>query len=164
MSTIHQARGAYILGTDEGEARWLMGDLHLWKATGVATEGAYALMDTLVPPGGEPPPHIHRNEDEAFYVLEGEITFVVGDRSMLAKAGSFVFAPKDLPHSFTVSGPAPARFLTLLSPAGFEGFSEEMGRPGVAGSPPPPAPPDLEKLAALTAKYGLELVPPPSDH
>ena len=164
MTTIHQAREAYVLGADEGGAIWLLGDLHVWKATGVATQGAYALMEASVAPGGEPPPHIHHHEDEAWYVLEGELTFTVGDRTLQAQAGSFVFAPKDIPHSFTVRGPGPARMLAVVSPAGFEGFSEEAGRPAETLTVPPPTAPDFEKLAALATKYGLELVERPADH
>ena len=164
MSTIHQARDAYVLGADEGAAIWLLGELHIWKATGVATAGAYALMENHVAPGHEPPRHVHHREDEAWYVLEGEATFQVGDRSLPAPAGSFVFAPKGIPHGFTVRGPAPARLLVVVSPAGFEQFSEEMGRPAEARTVPPPAAPDLGKLAALTEKYGLEVVGPPPGH
>ena len=164
MSTIHQAREAYVLGADEGGAVWLLGELHLWKATGAATAGAYALMENRVGPGAEPPPHIHHREDEAWYVLEGELIYRVGDRELPASAGSFVFAPRGVPHSFTVRSPGPARLLVVVSPAGFEGFSEEMGRPAETLSPPPPAPPDMERLAALAAKYGLELAGPPPGH
>lgn len=149
------------LGPDGGRPVWVLGELHIWKASGAETGGRYALMENVVAPGGEPPPHVHHNEDEAFYVLSGDLAFTVGDQEFRATTGSFVFGPRNQPHTFRVTGPDPARLLVIVSPPGFEGFSAELGRPAEALTPPPPAQPDMEKLALLTEKYGIEIVAPP---
>jgi quercetin dioxygenase-like cupin family protein len=98
----------YGLGEHEGDARWWLGvSLATIKATGKETGGRYTLVEVLEPEGEEAPLHVHHNEDEAFWVLEGDLTFEVGDEVIEASAGSFLFGPKDIPHCYTVnSGPA----------------------------------------------------------
>jgi hypothetical protein len=93
------------------------------------------------------------------------MTFYVGDQTIKARPGSFLFGPKDVPHAFTVDS-GPARLLFIFTPAGLEGAIREMGEP--AGSltvpPQPEAPPDeaeMERLAAIAARYGAEILGPP---
>ncbi|MDQ6636426.1 MAG: AraC family ligand binding domain-containing protein, partial [Candidatus Dormibacteraeota bacterium] len=85
----------------------------------------------------------------------------VGDRRFEAGPGSFVFLPRDIPHSFVVEGDAPAKILELVLPGGFERFHIEGGRPAEGPGLPPPAPPDIAKLDRLTDSYGLRFVGPP---
>ncbi len=82
------------------------------------------------------PLHVHHKEDEAFYVLEGVMTFYVGEEAIEAGPGSFLFGPKGVPHTYTVDS-GPARLLFLFSPAGFEGFVKEAGEPARSLSVPP---------------------------
>lgn len=105
---------------------------------------------------------MHHNEDEWFYVIEGELTFWVGGQVSVAPAGAFVFGPRDIPHTFTVSS-AQARFLLVVEPAGFEGFIGALGEPAPQRviPPPPTEPPDMEALVTLAAEYGLEILGPP---
>ncbi len=142
---------------------WMVGtDLITFKATGEDTNGAYALFDSLILPQGGPPPHIHHREDEAWYVLEGEFEFLDNDRWIKASAGSFVYAPKGSLHTLKCVGKEPGRLLTLVTPAGFEKFFEELGVPGTDVSDPPPfGPAEIEKLLTTAPKYGLEIPPPP---
>jgi quercetin dioxygenase-like cupin family protein len=86
------------------------------KATAEATGGAYGLIESTIAPGASPPLHLHRREDEAFYVIEGEITFHYDGEDFAAGPGTFVFLPRDVPHTFVVEGDTPARVSTLISP------------------------------------------------
>jgi mannose-6-phosphate isomerase-like protein (cupin superfamily) len=133
-----------------------------FKASGEDTGGAYSLTDSMVPPQGDPPPHIHHREDEAFRVLEGELEVLVGENKFKAGAGSFVHLPKGVLHSYQNVGTGPARLLTLMVPAGLERFVEEVGNPGTElSSPRPFEEGDIDKLLALAPEYGLEIPSPP---
>ena len=139
----------------EGEAWWWFGGLATIKATGEQTGGRYSLVEILVPEG-EGVLHVHHFEDEGFYILEGEMTFYVGEQTIKAQPGSFLFGPKDVPHAFTVDS-GPARLLFIFTPAGLEGGIREMGEPARSLSipPQPEAPPDdaeMERLAAIAAR------------
>ena len=103
---------------------------------------------------------MHRNEDESFYVVEGEMTFYVGDERVKAGAGAFVYGPRGVPHGFEVEGPTPARILLQNYPAGFEGFPVEVGEPAMELALPPAEPPDMERLMAIAAKYDIEILGP----
>lgn len=146
----------------EGRSVWMVGtDLITFKATGEDTNGEFVLFESLVLPGGGPPPHIHRRESESFYVLEGRFEFLAGDRWIQAAPGSFVHVPKDSPHTLKNAGDSVGKLLTLAVPAGLERFFEEAGEPGTDVSSPP-GPPDVEKLLATAERYGIEFPPPPA--
>jgi mannose-6-phosphate isomerase-like protein (cupin superfamily) len=133
------------------------------KATGDETHGSFGLTEQLAPPGFAPPRHVHHDEDEEFYILEGSVTFYCGSDTFKAGSGSYVFMPRDVEHAFKVEGPEPARLLQINSPAGLERFFEEASEPAQQLILPPPAPPDIEKLTSVAAKYNIEIVgPPPS--
>jgi quercetin dioxygenase-like cupin family protein len=149
----------------EGEALWWFGVLATIKATAEQTGGQYALVEILAPDGYEGVLHVHHFEDEGFYIIEGEMTFYVGEQTIKAHPGSFLFGPKDVPHAFTVDS-GPARLLFVLSPAGLEAGIREMGEPArsLTVPPQPEAPPDeaeMERLAAIGARYGGEILGPP---
>ncbi len=159
----------YALDPGEGEALWWMGGLATIKATKEQTGGRYTLVEILVPefPMEESLLHVHHFEDEGFYILEGEMTFYIGEQTIKAHPGSFLFGPKDVPHAFRVDS-GPARLLFIFSPAGLEGFIRESSEPArTLDVPPqpeePPDPAEMEQLAALAAQYGGEILgPPPS--
>ena len=149
----------------EGEALWWFGMLATIKATKEQTGGRYTLVEILAPDGFASPLHVHHSEDEGFYILEGEMTFYVGDQTIKARPGSFLFGPKDVPHAFRVDS-GPARLLFIFSPAGMEGFIRESSEPARSLSipPQPEEPPDeaqMERLAAIAARYGGEILGPP---
>ena len=147
----------------EGKALWVAGDLVTFKVVGEDTNGAFILAEEVSPPGGGPPPHIHRREDEIFCVLEGEYEFLVGERTIRAGAGSVVYGPRNIPHTFKNVGTSPARMLAFVTPAGFEEFLEEVGEEAADGSSPPPfGQEQIEKLLATAPKYGIEMLPPPA--
>lgn len=150
------------LSKGEGATFSAVGDVYRLLATGEQTGGAYALCEARVLPGGGPPPHIHRREDESFFILEGEITFTLDGRKVVAQAGSFLQSPRNIPHSFRNEGSAPARMLILTVPSGFEQFIAEFAQPVPSfDSPPVPVTPaEIQKLLAVAPKYGIEILPP----
>lgn len=152
-----------FVGPREGECLSAAGDVYRLLARGDQTGGAYVLCEARVLPGGGPPPHIHQREEEGFFILEGEITFQLGDRRLAAAAGSFVQGPRGIPHSFKNEGSVPARMLIFVTPAQFDRFLREISEPVPSfDSPPVPFSPDqLTRLLAAAPKYGIELLPPP---
>lgn len=154
-------REATHVGPGEGKALWVAGDLITLKVVGRMTDGACTLVEETTPPQGGPPPHIHSREDEVFYVLEGELEFLVGERTIPATAGDVFHGPRGVPHTFKNVGAAPSRVLVAITPAGLEGFWEEVGEPATDLSSPPSGPPDIEKILSTAKKYGVEILPPP---
>jgi len=143
----------------EGPAFSAVGDVYRVLASGEQTGGAYALMEARVPPGGGPPPHLHTRETESFFVLEGEMTFSLGNRKVQATPGAFLQIPRGTVHAFKNEGAAPARMLIQVVPAGFDQFMKEFAHPLPSfDSPPVPVTPaDIEKLLAVAPKYGIEI-------
>ncbi len=151
---------AYMLADAEGQAYWFAGALMVLKAAGGQTDGRFALLDQWVPGGYAVPWHVHHHEDEAWYILSGEATFFCGDRQFSACAGSWVFLPKDVPHAFAF-GPSGGRLLTFSAPAAFADFVVAAGEPAPERSLPPAGPLDVERLAAIAARFGIEIIGPP---
>jgi quercetin dioxygenase-like cupin family protein len=146
--------------TETGPAFWGPGDRYTFLVTGEQTGGAYFVMEALVPPGGGPPPHIHRNEDETFYMVEGECTIIVGDKTVHARTGDFVNVPRGTVHCFSNNSSVTARMIVTFTPAGMEGFFEETLEPATNRNAAPPQNNTAvaEKYVAAAAKYGLEFV------
>lgn len=96
-------------------------------------------------------------------MIDGELTFTVGHEVIPAPAGAFVYGPRGIPHTFLVTSPKPARFLLVTEPAGFEGFMRALAMPAreLAPPPPPDGPPDMERVMAAAAEYGIEILGPP---
>lgn len=153
---------AYVLHADEGEAIWFAGALMVLKAAAEQTEGRFALLDQSVPSHYAVPRHVHLDEDEAWYILEGEATFFCGEDRFPAGAGAWVFLPRGIEHAFKV-GPAGARLLTLSAPARFADFVRAAGQPAPARALPPPEALDIEQLVALARAHRIEIVGPPPD-
>lgn len=118
------------------------------------TGGAFGLFIDEVPPGAGPPLHIHHNEDETFYILEGELGMQVNGQKFTASPGTAVFLPRGMPHTFHNAGMQTARALVTVTPGGLEGFFPEV-EPLVTQ-----AEPDMAAILALAANYGIEALPP----
>jgi quercetin dioxygenase-like cupin family protein len=116
--------------------------LAIIKASGKETDGRFTLVEVVNYEGGETPLHVHHNEDEAFWVLEGSLTFEVGGQVIKVEPGSFLFGPRDVPHLYRVDK-GPARLLFIVSPAGFEGFIRDTSEP----APTPTLPPTFSRAA-----------------
>ena len=165
MSTIAPARGqiGYTLPRDHGEAFWLLGMLQMIKIGREDTNGQYGLLEIRVPAGVGSPWHVHPEEDEWFYVLDGQMTFYVGDTRLDLTAGGFAFGPKGVPHTFIGVAPE-SRALVGFAPMQFEGFLREVGQPAPARVLPPPhagPPPDFARLGAIARRNGFEVLGPP---
>jgi quercetin dioxygenase-like cupin family protein len=141
---------------------WYTGWLLTFLATGDQTQGRFALIDALTRKGNCPPRHIHHNEDESFYILEGEITAWIGNQTIRGAAGTLIFGPRGVPHSFEIHSDQ-VRMLILLTPAGLEAYFKQFCTPALALTLPPPAEvpyAEVQKLIAVASKYGIENVPP----
>ena len=157
-----RAMDGYLLGKDEGEAHWLLGMLEIVKISGADTGGAYGLLEVTVRAGEGSPWHVHPDEDEWFYVLEGELTFWVADTSLSLTAGSFAFGPKGVPHTFYAEAGG-AKALVGFAPMQFEGFQREVGEPAPERVLPQPLEghPDMELLHSIAARNGMQILGPP---
>ena len=146
--------GSVVVRTaEEGEALWWLGALATIK---VATP-ALTVVEVQDPPNAEAPLHVHHNEDEAFWVLEGEVTFEVGGHSREVKAGDFVFGPRDVPHRYRV-GSMGSRMVFILTPGGFEGVIRATSEPARGRElPPPDVEPDMEAVMANLEQFGAEI-------
>jgi len=153
----------FAVEANDAPAIWFLNTLTTIHATAGQTGGAFGLCEQIAPPGPGSPYHVHRAEDEAFYVLEGELEFISEDRRFTAGPGGFVFLPRNVPHGFRILGPNPARFLILMTPGGFEGFMVEAGAPAEARQLPEPAAPDMDRLMAAAARRQLEILGPLPD-
>ncbi len=146
----------------EGRTVAVVGDVYRFLATGDDTDGKYAVWEAIVPPGGGPPPHVHSREEESFYILEGEITFRIGQERLVASAGMFANMPVTVPHSFANESGRPAKMLISVAPAGLEQMFFELGVELPTGSTTalPPTQQEIEKLKAIAPAYGIELLAP----
>ncbi|QEH38128.1 Quercetin 2,3-dioxygenase [Aquisphaera giovannonii] len=147
-----------VLGAGGGKSIWVVGDRYTIKCHGRETDGAFALIEATIPPGGGSPPHIHSREDEAFYLLEGQVDFHADGRTYPAAPGAWVTLPRGSLHHFKNTGPGPARMLIMVMPAGLEDYFLEVGREAREGEAErAPTPQDIEKLIEAAPRYGLEL-------
>lgn len=154
--------GQYARRTSPESSVWYMGGLWSILADAKEANGRFSVIEILAPEGLEPPRHVHHCEDESFYVLEGNITYYVGEETYEARPGTFVFLPRGVPHSFTFETET-IRMLTLFVPAGIEAHFRDprFGEPARELTLPPPAPPDVAAFAEDLARYGVEIVGPP---
>ncbi|GGZ18716.1 quercetin 2,3-dioxygenase [Streptomyces nitrosporeus] len=139
----------------QGSAVWLNGDVYSVKVGHRESEGSLAVLEASVPPGGGPPLHDHRHEDEAFYLIEGELEIYAGDETYTVRAGDFVFVPRGTVHGFKNTGLHTAKQLLLFTPGGFERFFLEAGKEAVRGENIPPFnPADNPRAKQVAEKYG----------
>jgi quercetin dioxygenase-like cupin family protein len=145
-----------------GPAFWGPGDHYTFLVTGEETGGAYFAMEALVPPGGGPPTHIHTREDETFYVLEGEIEFLLGGETILAGPGDFVNIPRQTVHRFLNAGAETARLILTFTPAGIDRWFAEILEAAPNEVRPEDVPDNVEEVAArfvaTASAYGITFV------
>ncbi len=139
----------------------VVGFPHTILATGEETAGRYAAVEVTVPQNG-PPPHTHTREDECFYVLDGELEFLLGGRTQRAGPGTLVHAPRNIEHTFWNAGRTPARALVWITPAGLERFFLEYGEPLPPGAREgvPPTPEHIARVIAAAPAYGVQFRAP----
>lgn len=143
-------------------ALWMLNSLMIERATSEDTRGAYAMWEQWITADGNPPPHVHQHEDEAFFVLEGSIDVMVGDETHHLEAGGFAFGPRGVPHTYAVTSGV-ARLLIVANPAGSEHFFRELGVPADLLSLPDPEAPDVERVVHVASLHGISILLPPAD-
>ena len=160
MSSLATAE-PFALDRKEGEPYWFLGTLTTIKATGETTDGSFSMVEQLAPPGISPPLHVHHEDDELFFVLEGTVEFQVGDDRLTVGPGSTVYGPHGVPHSYLTT--TEARLLVLTHEPGFEGMFAEVGRPAESWTIPeePPSEAEIERVHEVADEYGFELLGPP---
>ena len=143
----------------EGEALWWFACLAEIKVTSEQTGGLLSILEITEPPNADGPLHVHHREDEGFWILDGSVTFEVGGTTIEAKAGDFVFGPRDIPHRYTV-GDEGCRMLFVMTPGGFENLVRGMSVPAQSRTLPPPSDeePDWARIASVAEANGCELL------
>jgi quercetin dioxygenase-like cupin family protein len=149
------AVGSFVRAPSAGPVLNVLGVTHIYKALGTDTAGSFSLWEAVVPPGDGPPPHTHTREDEAFYVLSGELLFEFEGETHRVTSGGFVFGARGRRHCFRNVGDQPARLLILGVPGdGLDHMFAELDAVTTGGVP------DMKTVAAITAKYGVTIEPP----
>ncbi len=154
-----------VSSVEDAEALWFSGALLKILADGARTGGQFAIVDSTLPEGTSPAWHVQPDDDESFYVIEGEVTFWAGDRDTPVRRGgpgTLVSIPRGTPHSFRVETPT-ARFVTLHTPAGHEDFYRAGGEPAQERTLPPPGRTDLPRIRAAGEQHGVEVLGPPPE-
>jgi mannose-6-phosphate isomerase-like protein (cupin superfamily) len=148
-----------------GRATWAMGSLFEHLVEGGATDGKLGVALVTQPPGIATPLHRHTKEAEAFYLVEGRMSYQAGDDLFEMYDGCFIYLPQALPHAFRIRGDTPARILALTLPAGLLGLYDEVGLPATEHRLPGEdgLSPEVEipRWVEVGPRYGLEVVGPP---
>ncbi len=157
-----QQSAPVVRGPGEGSAFWHLDTLKTFKALSEDTGGRLVAWEELLPHRSSPPLHVHHDDDEAWFVLDGTLTFQVASETWTAEPGAFVWAPRGVPHTFRVDSPT-ARLLALAVPGRFDRFVRATGRPAQALTlpPPPESPPDIAALVEAARTQGMEILGPP---
>ncbi len=149
-----QQQPPIMLDGTEGRVLDALGMRVVVKVPTAASGGSVGIVDMLVPPGEGPPMHIHRQEEEALYVLGGRFRFWCGDWVWDGGEGATVLLPRGVPHTFQAVGHAPGRLLGVVAPGGFEGFFVQCDARKLR------LPDDAAELRALAAEFGFEITGP----
>lgn len=144
-------------------AHWTQSRLFIVHVAGEETDERLSLVEGLLPPNAMTPLHVLPRASQILYVLEGELTAYLPGVSRVLRRGDSMYQPVGVPQTHRVTSSQPARVLAITTPAGFERFVAEAGRTAESLTLPPPeeSAPDLERLAAIAAEHGIELLAPP---
>jgi quercetin dioxygenase-like cupin family protein len=165
MSGFTQKQQPSVANLPDAAELWFLNTrVHLRISTFQGADGL-SIVEHWAPVGDSPPLHVHRNEDEVFHILDGEFRFLLSNQELKAGPGAVLLLPKLVPHTYRVESSAGGHFMTTLRGGDFERFIRAFGRPAEGpGLPPPAGPPtaaELESLAALARRHGIELRGPP---
>jgi quercetin dioxygenase-like cupin family protein len=148
-----------------GPMTWAMGGLFERLVSGDETADQVGASIMTLPPGVATPLHLHTHEAEAFYLLDGTMTYRAGEELHKLAGGDFIYLPRGLPHAFRVTGSAPVRFLGLTVPGRLLGLYDEVGIPAaerrLPGADGLPMAEEIARWNTIGAAYGLSVVGPP---
>jgi quercetin dioxygenase-like cupin family protein len=148
-----------------GRGTWAMGSLFEHLVSAEETGGRFGAALVTQPPGIATPLHRHTREAEAFFLLDGTMTYRAGEDTFHLASGDFLWLPPGLPHAFRVTGEAPVRFLALTDPGGLLGLYDEVGMPAAArrlpGADGVPMAEEIRRWNEVGPRYGLEVLGPP---
>jgi quercetin dioxygenase-like cupin family protein len=144
-----------IVPPEGGRAISAFGSTTIFKLLGQETGGALCLAVAETPPGAGPPPHVHARDDEVFFVLQGELSFLTPEGWLPAPQGTVIFAPKGIAHTFKNAGATPSRHLVVALPSGFDEFYQRCAEVFAEAGPP-----DRERLTAIASDYGYQFLRP----
>jgi quercetin dioxygenase-like cupin family protein len=163
MTQFPTAAHPYVVQNTTAPAYWYLGLLWAMLATGEQTAGSYSLMEEWCPKNSGPPPHYHE-QDEAFYVIEGTITYLANGQELQATTGGFVSVPKRTVHSFRVDSET-AHILNFYAPAGFENIILQLAEPAPMRTMPPMGYQDTQldshNVLNVFEQYGMHMVDEP---
>jgi quercetin dioxygenase-like cupin family protein len=149
----------FLVPPSDGEKIWIVGDTLWFKATSAETGGAYTVIENISLPGSGPPPHLHENEDESMYVIDGEFEILLDAKTIRAESGAFVFVPKRTVHRFQCIGDGPGKLLVHFTPGGIEGFFREAGVPATNDGPAPSVGiAEITRTEIASNRYGLRVI------
>ena len=155
-----QLLDATVVADGAGEARWWFGMLAEIKTTAADSGGHLSLVEVSCAPGYKGVRHLHQNEDEGFWIIEGLLDLEVGGKHIALGAGDYASGPRGIPHGFAGVGEGGCRVLIILTPGGFEDMIMATSVPASDRIPPPPSikMPDIATLEATMAKFGVTIV------
>jgi mannose-6-phosphate isomerase-like protein (cupin superfamily) len=145
----------------DGDSVWAMGNRFTFKVRSSESGGGLSVMEVQAPVGTAPPLHVHRNEAEVFFLLEGTMVYLAGEERFTLEPGSSIYLPRDVPHTFRVTGASPARFLALTAPGGLDDLYASVGAPAGEGLPAPPTPEEIGAWLGTAPNFGIEVLGPP---
>jgi quercetin dioxygenase-like cupin family protein len=165
MSTSQMTPAPLVSILADEPRRWFL-DSQAWIRVGTEhSGGSLAIVEHVIPAAAQSPWHIHHTQDESFYVLDGQVTVIVGEQRWTLGPGDCAFGPREVPNGFRIEGHTPARVLLICTPgAGFDRFIYEAGESATAPGFPPPEPPDVARLTRLAAEAGTDVLGPLPQH
>ncbi|MGW1711011.1 cupin domain-containing protein [Streptomyces sp. NPDC002206] len=153
-------RGAFYVPSGQGPTVWAAGDVYTIKATGAQTNGGFGFIEATVPAGGGPPAHAHPEEEETFYILDGELEFLDGDHTFTAVAGDFIHIPRGVRHRFLNRGNHAAKMIFMFTPPRLEQIIADHALPVRPGEAPPPLDDDqIERFDLMARKARTIMLP-----
>ena len=160
-----ESDGVVVRRPGEGPATWAMGSLFEHLVGAADTDGQLGVSLVTQPPGVATPLHRHTHEAEAFFILEGRVSYQAGEETYELDDGCFIYLPRSVPHAFRIRGSAPTRFVALTAPGGLMGLYDEVGIPArerrLPGEDGQSLEVEIPKWAEVGPRYGLEVIGPP---
>ena len=136
--------------TGDAKSYNVIGDQQTFLLTGEQTQGRFTLIEQNNVPGTAVPPHVHTCEDEVFHVVSGQVTFQIGADTVIAEAGTTIYLPRGVAHSFQVTGSEVAKVLMSIVPAGLEEMFRDLSAIAL--------PPDFSEVQRICAQYDVHFV------